>query len=312
MGAPERGTAAGLLREICIDAFRMASTSNGKSANTTGIIGLGLMGRAMAARLRGAGFELLGWDRDAERLDEFVRTGLGRAAAGEDEVFRECSRIILSLPDSDVVNRVLQNGARVLQAGQIIIDTSTGDPSSAGSLGVALQEQGAYYLDATISGSSVQVADGSAVLMVGGDDTAFAACGDLFAMLGAKAFHTGPCGSGAKMKLVTNLVLGLNRAALAEGLAFARDLDLDPVRTLEIMRGSMAWSRIMDTKGAKMLTRDFTPQARLSQHLKDVRLMLSAAKTKLPLTEAHRELLERAESLGCGDLDNSAIIRAYE
>lgn len=290
----------------------MASATNGMSANTTGIIGLGLMGRAMAERLRGAGFELLGWDRDGERVEDLVRNGQGRGAAGEDEVFRECSRIILSLPDSDVVNRVLRNGARVLQAGQIIIDTSTGDPPSAESLGAALHKQGAHYLDATVSGSSVQVADGSAVLMVGGDDSVFAACGDLFANLGAKAFHTGPCGSGAKMKLVTNLVLGLNRAALAEGLAFARDLDLDPVRTLEIMRGSMAWSRIMDTKGGKMLTRDFSPQARLSQHLKDVRLMLSAATTKLPLTEAHRALLEKAESLGCGDLDNSAIIRAYE
>ena len=290
----------------------MSVSSSANPSSPIGLIGLGLMGSAMAARLHHAGFHLLGWDRDAARVDEFVKAGHGRAVTSEDAIFNQCARIILSLPDSKVVNAVLQNGSRPFQSGQIIIDTSTGDPSSAEALGAALAKQGAHYLDATVSGSSAQVADGSAVLMIGGEEAAFVACSDLFAHLGSKAFHTGPCGSGAKMKLVTNLVLGLNRAALAEGLAFAWDLDLDPVRTLEIMRGSMAYSRIMDTKGEKMISADFTSQARLSQHLKDVRLMLAATQMKLPLTEAHRALLEKAESLGCGDLDNSAIIKAYE
>ncbi|MBX7210730.1 MAG: NAD(P)-dependent oxidoreductase [Verrucomicrobiaceae bacterium] len=282
------------------------------SSSPVGLIGLGLMGGAMASRLQRAAFRLLGWDRDAKRVEEFVQAGHGRAGTSEDDIFAQCTRVILSLPDSNVVNAVLQNGNRLLTVGQVIVDTSTGDPASAEALGAVLAKQGAHYLDATVSGSSVQVADGSAVLMVGGDRVAFAACSDLFAQLGAKTFHTGPCGSGAKVKLVTNLVLGLNRAALAEGLVFARQLDLDSVLTLEIMRGSMAYSRIMDTKGEKMLREDFTPQARLSQHLKDVRLMLAASAKKLPLSEAHRTLLERAESLGCGDLDNSAIIKAYE
>lgn len=290
----------------------MSAPSSQNASSPVGLIGLGLMGSAMAARLKCAGFPLLGWDRDAARVDEFAKAGHGSAAASEDAIFDQCARVILSLPDSKVVNAVLQNGSRPFQSGQIIIDTSTGDPSSAEALGAALAKQGAHYLDATVSGSSAQVADGSAVLMIGGDEAAFTACADLFANLGAKTFHTGSSGSGAKMKLVTNLVLGLNRAALAEGLAFAWDLDLDPVRTLEIMRGSMAHSRIMDTKGEKMISADFTPQARLSQHLKDVRLMLAATQMKLPLTEAHRLLLEKVESLGCGDLDNSAIIKAYE
>ena len=112
------------------------------------------------------------------------------------------------------------------------------------------------------------------------------------------------------MKLVTNLVLGLNRAALAEGLAFAQQLDLDLTQTLDVLRRSMAYSRIMDTKGEKMITQDFTPQAKLSQHLKDVRLMLAASVLPLPLSETHRRLLEKAEVLGYGEADNSAVIRA--
>ncbi len=91
-------------------------------------------------------------------------------------------------------------------------------------------------------------------------------------------------------------------------------LGLGLAQSLEVLQGSMAYSRIMDTKGMKMIGADFTPQAKLSQHLKDVRLMLQAAEArglKLPLSEAHRALLERAEAMGCGELDNSAIIKAF-
>ena len=117
------------------------------------------------------------------------------------------------------------------------------------------------------------------------------------------------------MKLVTNLVLGLNRAALAEGLAFAESLGLDASRALTVLGESMAYSRVMDTKGAKMVQGNFTPQAKLSQHLKDVRLILEAAGgagAELPLSQAHRLLLEAAEAAGLGELDNSAIIRAIK
>ncbi len=129
--------------------------------------------------------------------------------------------------------------------------------------------------------------------------------------MGQKVFHVGPCGSAAKMKLITNLVLGLNRAALAEGLAFAEALGVSPAAALEVMTGSNAYSRAMDVKGRKMVERDFTVQARLSQHLKDVRLMLQAAGEAgmpLPLADTHRRLMEQAEAAGLGDLDNCAII----
>jgi 3-hydroxyisobutyrate dehydrogenase-like beta-hydroxyacid dehydrogenase len=115
------------------------------------------------------------------------------------------------------------------------------------------------------------------------------------------------------MKLVTNLVLGLNRAALAEGLAFAESLGLDAAASLRVLRSSAAYSRVMDTKGEKMVQGEYTPQARLSQHLKDVRLIRAAgtsAGAELPLSAAHKALLERAVEMGLGDLDNSAVIEA--
>jgi 3-hydroxyisobutyrate dehydrogenase-like beta-hydroxyacid dehydrogenase len=171
---------------------------------------------------------------------------------------------------------------------------------------------GASYIEATISGNSDQVRRGEVLVMVGGDASAFKRCEKIFTTFAARTIRTGDVGSASRMKLVTNLVLGLNRAALAEGLVFARALKLDGDQTLEILRNSMAYSRMMDVKGEKMLRGDFKPQARLSQHLKDVRLMLAAAtkaRTKLPLSETHRKILSAAESAGLGDLDNSAIIR---
>ena len=120
------------------------------------------------------------------------------------------------------------------------------------------------------------------LVIAGGEPGAIAACGDLFATFATQAFPVGPWGSGARMKLIVNLVLGLNRAVLAEGLALARACGLDPAAALEILRAGPAYSRVMDTKGTKMLSGDFTPEARLAQHLKDVHLILTMAQAARP------------------------------
>ncbi len=262
---------------------------------TTGIIGMGLMGSAVM-KMTGAP---RGWDVDAARCVNTVTAA---------DVFDHCDIIVLCLPNSTIVRDVLRDAR--LCSGQIIIDTTTGDPREMAALGAELAEKGVNYLDATVSGSSAQLLQRDVLVMVGGDAATFERCRELFAKFARETAHVGPCGSGAKMKLVTNLVLGLNRAALAEGLAFAQQLDLDLTQTLDVMRRSMAYSRIMDTKGEKMIAHDFTPQAKLSQHLKDVRLMLAASPIPLPLSETHRQLLEKAVALGFGDADNSAVIKA--
>jgi 3-hydroxyisobutyrate dehydrogenase-like beta-hydroxyacid dehydrogenase len=291
----------------------MKSNSH-EAAEPVGLIGLGLMGMALAERLRGGGFDVWGYDMDPGRNALLAAAG-GKPASISVDVVRACRRILLSLPDSDVVDAVLVDLDPFLAAGQIIIDTSTGDPQRAADTGRRLAKRGVDYLDATISGSSQQVRDGQAVVLAGGPAATFDLCQDLFRLFARRSFHLGPCGSGSQMKLVSNLVLGLNRAALAEGLWLGKVMGLDAQTVLTVLRESMAYSRIMDTKGEKMVSGDFEPQARLSQHHKDVRLMLEAAAragTDLPLTQAHARLLELAESAGCGALDNSAIIRAFE
>lgn len=276
-----------------------------------GLIGLGLVGTAIAERLLAANFDVCGYDISVPARNSFKRIG-GTAAVSADQVFQHCDRVLLSLPTSDVVETVVRKATPLLHYGHIIVDTSTGDPAAAAKFASQLTPLGVGYLDATISGNSDQIRRGEVLLMIGGSKHAFQRCADLLKTFAKRSIHTGMVGSGAQMKLVTNLVLGLNRAALAEGIAFARTLGLDAKQALGIMRESMAYSRIMDTKGEKMLRGDFKPQARLSQHLKDVRLMLAAAKhagIRLPLSETHQNILELAEAAGLGPLDNSALIR---
>ena len=274
-----------------------------------GMIGLGLMGTALTERLLAHGWSVQVWNRTREKAAPLITQG----AEWCDNPIAACDRIIISLYTSDVVEQTLSQMRHELRAGQIIVDTTTGEPAQSAARGVRLAARGVHYLDAPISGSSEQTRRGEATVIVGGERTAFEACHDLWPVLGQKVFHVGPSGSAAKMKLVSNLVLGLNRAALAEGLVFAEAIGVAPAAALEVLMGSMAYSRTMDTKGRKMVEGDFAVQARLTQHLKDVRLILEAAAAagqELPLSEAHRQLLERAEAAGWAEMDNSAIIQA--
>lgn len=277
-----------------------------------GLVGLGLMGAAFAQRLRAAGWEIIGHDIAPACRLRARKLGVELAADAAD-VFARCDCVLLSLPTLRETKAVLREARRTLRRGHLILDTTTGEPEETVAIHRRLAALGVRYLDTTLSGNSEQVAAGDDVLtMVGGDVEAFAAARRLLRVLTPRVRHVGPAGSGARMKLVTNLVLGLNRAVFAEGLCFAERLGFTRRAALEVLLASKAYSVIMDTKGEKMVTEDFTPQARLSQHLKDVRLMLRAAraaKFKLPFTRVHRQLLDAAERAGLGALDNSALIK---
>jgi 3-hydroxyisobutyrate dehydrogenase-like beta-hydroxyacid dehydrogenase len=274
-----------------------------------GMIGLGLMGTALTERLLDAEYSVWVHNRTREKADPL----LARGARWADNPLAECERVLISLYTTDTVEEVLGRLGEALRPGQILIDTTTGEPEQTARLGARLAERGVHYLDAPISGSSQQTREGNVTTIVGGPRETFDACRDLFDCWSAKTIYAGPCGSGSKMKLVSNLVLGLNRAALAEGLVFAETLGLDTESALEVLMGSMSYSRIMDTKGKKMIKGDFRAQARLAQHLKDIRLIVAAATQAgqaLPLSAVHQQLLEAAVSAGLGDEDNSAIIQA--
>ena len=277
-----------------------------------GIIGLGLVGGALAERLIAARFEVCGFDIDSSKTAALIEMG-GVPQRSALDVARSCQRLILSLPTSDIAAQVLEDIGGEL-AGKLVLDTTTGEPQTMARLGERLATLGADYVDATIAGSSAQVRRGEVVVMLGGSEQAVQRAGDLLETFAARWFYLGAIGSGARMKLVVNLVLGLHRAVLAEGLAFAKASGIEPAKALEILQAGPAFSRVMETKGPKMLAGDFSPEARLAQHHKDVKLILAAAQqadAKVPLTQLHELLLAALVAAGCGELDNSAIVRAF-
>jgi 3-hydroxyisobutyrate dehydrogenase-like beta-hydroxyacid dehydrogenase len=285
--------------------------SSAQSLESVGVIGLGLLGTALAERLLAGGYPTYVWNRSKEKADSLISAG----AQWSDNPLVECDRVVISLYTTEVVEEVLAQMDSALRTGQILIDTTTGDPSQTSGLGKRLAEKEARYLEAPIAASSEQTRRGEALAMIAGDVQAFNAVRDVIECLAPKSFFLGPWGAATKMKLVNNLVLGLNRAALAEGLVFAKAIGMDPAKALAVMREGNAYSVVMDVKAEKMLSADFTPQGKLSQHLKDVRLMLEEAERagiRLPMSELHRALLESAENLGFGEQDNSSIIRAIE
>lgn len=282
-----------------------------------GLAGLGLVGSAMAERLKAERFNVIGFDIDPAKNKQLEQLG-GVVVNSPAEVAEQADRIILSLPDTDAVLQVVEGPGGILDAKKTpnyIIDTTTGEPDKTAALAQRLAGLDIYFLDAPFSGSSQQVRDKEVVFMVGGEKAAFEKCMDIFKALGAKVFYLGASGNGSKAKLAGNLILGLNRLALAEGLVFAAKLGLEPRAFLEMLKVTPAYSVAMDVKGKKMLDGDFTPQARLRQHHKDVSIMLKYAENleqELPLSKAHLEILEKAIAAGDGELDNSAVIREIQ
>ena len=277
-----------------------------------GLIGCGLLGSALAERMLAGGLKIIGFDRDPAACQRLKQLG-GEAVQAAADVARRCTTLALCLPDSAIVRAVLGEVASDLAPDALIIDATTGDPDETAALAERLALRGIGYVDATIAGSSDQARRGEAVVVMGGRPGDVARAHLILDAWSSRQFHVGPPGSGARMKLVINLVLGLNRAVLAEGLSLAGACGIDPAAALDVLKSTPARSEVMETKGPKMVSGDFAPVARLAQHLKDVRLIRALARrhsANTPLSDVHEDLLQRAVELGLGDADNSAILRA--
>lgn len=281
--------------------------------STVGLVGLGLVGTALGQRLRNAGFTVLGFDHRAEAAAAWAAAG-GEVAATLTELARRCPRVLLAVFDTAGVLQVVEAPGGLLDGGapSAVVDCSTGDPAALQALAGRLAARGVDFIEAPLSGSSQQIAEGSATMLLGATPEALARHDTLLQALSPQRLHVGGAGQGAGAKLATNLVLGLNRAVLAEGMAFAERLGIAPGLFLQLVLATPARSDAALVKGERMVRGDFAPQSRISQHLKDVQLMLDAAHAAgqaLPLSSVHAALLQAAVDAGDGDLDNAAIVR---
>jgi len=281
-----------------------------------GVIGTGLMGEVFARRLIGAGFGAIGFDVDPAKTARLREFG-AQAAASVADVVRAAKVIVLSVFNTDQVEQVVEKdilpllGKASAKPGKIVLCTSTCDPDRVAALAARVIPQGLKFLETPVSGTSEQVRQGDGAGLIGGDPAVAAEVDDVLQVLFPKRFHVGAAGDGGRTKLAVNLILGLNRLALAEGLVFATRLGLEPNAFLKVARASASYSQVMDTKGRKMIESDFRPEGRAKQTLKDVHLMLDQAQKvgqPLPLLDVHCDVLEACVRNGEAELDNSVIV----
>ena len=284
-------------------------------SNPVGLVGVGLMGTAFAHRLRGAGLSVVGFDVDAARLDGLAAIGGGKAGSIA-EGTRRCVTVLVVVFSAEQAEGVVDEIAAAVQAEaygrpRTVVLSITCDPERTIALSQRAAAAGLRFIEAPVSGTSDQVLHGDGVGLIGGEGPADAELTAMFDALMPRRFHVGKIGDGAKAKLAVNLILNLNRLALAEGLVLAERMGLDVATFFEIARGSAAYSQVMDTKGGKMVTRDFTPHGRAAQALKDVRLMLAQAQRagqQLAGCEVAAALLESCLRHGEGDKDSTVIV----
>ncbi|MGZ5228635.1 MAG: NAD(P)-dependent oxidoreductase [Burkholderiales bacterium] len=285
-----------------------------------GVIGAGLMGTAVAQRLIAGGFEALAYDIDADKRGAIARTGASPIAE-VGTIIRGCEVIVVCVFNTEQVEDVIAGPgggvdaiAQGSNAARLFIVTSTCDPDRLARLAERVKASGVQLLEAPISGTSRQVAQGDGVGLVGGDREVMERASAVLDAICPRRYYLGAVGTGSRAKLAVNLILGLNRAALAEGLVFAKRLGLDPLAFLEVARGSAAYSQVMDIKGEMMARREYRhPQSRVDQSLKDFNLMLEqarAANQALPFATVYVRMLEDCVARGEAEWDNAAIAEA--
>jgi 3-hydroxyisobutyrate dehydrogenase-like beta-hydroxyacid dehydrogenase len=283
------------------------------AAAPVGVIGLGLMGTALSERLIDAGVPVIGFDIEPAAAAKLKAIG-GALAASVRELAGRCRTILVAVYDGTQVEALfdeIEGGAG--PARPAVICTTTCTPDEITRLARRAKAAGIALVEAPISGTSAELRAGTALALVAGEAAALDAVGALLEILSPHSVRVGAVGNASRTKLAVNLILQNNRAALAEGIAFAESLGLDGRAFLAAARQSAAYSRVMDTKGEKMLTRDFRPQSHIAQTLKDAELILAEARRldlPLPMTATQADLLRAAIALAGPDSDSAAVIEA--
>jgi 3-hydroxyisobutyrate dehydrogenase-like beta-hydroxyacid dehydrogenase len=256
-----------------------------------------------------AGFRVVGYDIDPAKTAKLAEMG-GTPAKALAEA-GQCGVVVLAVFSTDQVEDVVEDTLLPLGGSRIVLCTSTCDPDRIEALASRVIPKGVRFLETPVSGTSGQVARGEGTGLIGGDPGTAAEVGDLLDAIVPKRFHIGKPGDGGRTKLAINLILGLNRMAMAEGLVFAERAGLDTRSFLEVARHSAAYSQVMDIKGRKMVEREYKPEGFVHQSLKDFSLMHEQAGKfgqVLPALELNKSLLEACVKAGEADFDNAAVI----
>lgn len=287
------------------------------SIENVGFIGLGIMGRSMAANLLKAGYSLTVWNRTASRMTPLVDAG-ARGAASPRDVAATADVVITMVTDSPDVEQVLFGDDGVIHGarpGTIVVDMSTISPRHTVEMARRLAEKQIHMLDAPVTGGDVGARDGTLSIMVGGDEGVFERCRPLFEAMGRHIVHVGPSGAGQTVKLANQVIVALHLLAMAEGLAFAAKAGVDLEKMLSVVQKGAAGSWALDNLAPRVLRGDYEPGFMVRLQQKDLRLALEAADAAdLPLvgTSLVQQLLRSVQAYGGDDDGTQAIVQALE
>jgi 2-hydroxy-3-oxopropionate reductase len=282
-----------------------------------GFLGLGVMGGPMARNLVKAGYRVTGYDTDQERLGRAVAAGV-RGAGSAAETASGAEVVFLSLPTGEVVREVVLGShglAATMREGTILADLSTTEPRVAQDCAGGCAGRGVLFLDAPVSGGEQGATDASLSIMVGGDAAAFARCRPILARIGRSVVHMGGSGMGQATKLLNNMIVAANFAAVCEAWALGVKVGLDPATLHEAIKGGWAGSRVMEETVPRLLQRNFVPGGSVDIMTKDVSYALSMARTAnvpVPVTALAHELFRMAKAQGKGGQAQPVLVTLWE
>ena len=284
---------------------------------SVGFIGLGNMGRPMALNLVKAGFPLVVHDIDPAKVEPLRARG-ARVEPSAQAVAAVTARTICMVETTAQAESVIAGEHGIIRSaasGHIVICMSTIDPFVARRLAEALAARGVAMLDAPVSGGTTRAASGELSIIAGGPESTFEACRDVFKAMGTNLFHVGPLGHGLAMKLVNNMLIQVNRVAVAEALVLGVKAGLDPQTIYDVVRVSTGTSFAFETGVPKILARDFAPGGTVDITYKDQELETSFAKqlgVPLLLANVTQQLYQMARAAGYNKEDGLAVVKVLE
>lgn len=290
----------------------MQTSSGGMDMQTIGWIGLGSMGRPMASNLVKAGYEVYVYNRTREKAAGLLELG-ARWTESPEELAATCDVIITMVSDASAVESVLTGNSGVLAGlskGKIVIDMSTISPDDSRRFAKLVAEKGGSFLDAPVSGSVKPAAEGTLLILVGGEKDTYEACLPILNTLGKNSIHFGGNGMGTSAKVAINLLLGLTMEAISETLLLAEKSGLNREQVVQMISESGVHTPLLQMKKQNLLNDQFAAAFALNLMTKDLGLALETATktdTPLPAASAVLSVFNEAKATGKGELDFSAV-----
>lgn len=278
-----------------------------------GFVGLGVMGRPMAANLVAAGHSVAAFSPSRRSRDTAAALGVPVVDSLKAAV-EQAELVITMLPDSPDVQTAALGVDGILSslpAGAGYIDMSTVTPETAHALATAFSQRGHSVLDAPVSGGEAGAREAALSIMVGGDASAFAQWQEVLAAMGSTVVHVGASGAGQVVKAANQLVVAGHLQMLAEAIVFLEAQKADVGVALSVIAKGLGGSTVIDRKAASVLEGNFAPGFRTELHHKDLGIVQNAARrtgVSLPVTALVAQLVQSIVTRGDGALDHSSLV----